>query len=478
MKNIHIKLSFLLLLAAFSCDDYFEPDPISFVSGDSYYTNDDELENGILSIYDGLQGENSTSFSDLRATQIEFILTEMRTDNTQSKNGGNEDSDFQQFEVYAVNIENFVVRNYYESMYNIIFRTHLVLDNLDAASDDRRGAFEGEAKFARAYVYFQLVRLFGDVPMPLRVITPQEEEISFTRIEKSIIYDQIIEDLEIAVKNLDNTHRTRASKAAAQALLAKVHLTLAGAEDTDAGNNYTAARLLCEEIINSGEFSLEANYSDVFYNEVNDGTGNSEVIFAINYVEDNPETSQNYSREWTDKGFRFFNFTTENIRNKYFERGETVRALFTESSNDPGTFFVTKYLPNGSILEQSGNDWIVLRYADVLLMYAEAVMGVNQTTGDALALDAYNSVRNRAGFTTPVNSISKSDLLEERRMELAYENHRFFDLFRFGAEVEVLSEHALEIGASFTSTDLLLPIPQNERNLSRGVLTQNPGYSN
>ncbi len=474
MKNILVRLSFLLLIAAFSCDDYLEPDPISFVSGDSYYSNDEELENGILSIYDGLQGVNSTSFNDLRATQIEFLLTEMRTDNTQSKNGGNEDSDFQQFEVYAVNPENFVVRNYYESMYNIIFRTHLVLDNLGAASEGKRGAFEGEAKFVRAYAYFQMIRLFGDVPMPLKVIRPDEEEIAFTRIEKSIIYEQIVEDLEIAIENLDNTYRTRASKAAAQALLAKVHLTLAGAENTDVGNNYTAARQLCEEIINSGEFSLESDYRDVFYNEVNSGAGNSEVIFAINYVEDNPETSQNYSREWTDKGFRFFNFTTENIRNKYFERGETVRALFTESGNDPGTFFVTKYLPNGSILEQSGNDWIVLRYADVLLMYAEAILGVNQATGDASALEAYNSVRARAGFTSPVISISKSDLLEERRMELAYENHRFFDLFRFDAEIDVLSAHAAEIGASFVNADLLLPIPQNEINLSRGLLTQNP----
>ncbi|MCG8386393.1 MAG: RagB/SusD family nutrient uptake outer membrane protein, partial [Cytophagales bacterium] len=228
MKFTVNKILFLALLMSFSCSDYLEPDPVSFISGDSFYSNDDELETGIFTIYDGLQGINDDQFDDLRSVQGEYMLTEMRSDNTKSRSGGNAESDFQQFEIYQIDVLNFVVRNYYESMYNVLHRIHLVLDNLDAASDERRAAFEGEAKFVRAYTYFQLVRLFGAVPMPLTQIRPEDEETSFTRIDENIIYAQMVEDLEIAIENLDDSFKTRASRSAARALLAKVYLTIAG----------------------------------------------------------------------------------------------------------------------------------------------------------------------------------------------------------------------------------------------------------
>ena len=474
MKFTVNKILFLALLISFSCSDYLEPDPVSFISGDSFYSNDDELETGIFTIYDGLQGINDDQFDDLRSVQGEYMLTEMRSDNTKSRSGGNAESDFQQFEIYQIDVLNFVVRNYYESMYNVLHRIHLVLDNLDAASDERRAAFEGEAKFVRAYTYFQLVRLFGAVPMPLTQIRPEDEETSFTRIDENIIYAQIVEDLEIAIENLDDSFKTRASRSAARALLAKVYLTIAGDPelnpDVQQTDGYLAARELCEAVINEGSFSLMPGYLEVFTNE-----RNAEIIWAIDFIPDNLETSQNFSLEWTDDGDRRLNYTTQNIRSVYAARGETERALFAPSEI-VGEFFVTKYLPDGGILEQAGNDWVVLRYADVLLMYVEAVLGGNQATGEPQALTLYNEVRARAGFTTPVTSISRNELLEERRMEFAFENQRFFDLVRFGVAGEVLSAHSEATGGDFVDTDLLLPIPQNEISLSRGLLEQNLGY--
>ena len=147
---------------------------------------------------------------------------------------------------------------------------------------------------------------------------------------------------------------------------------------------------------------------------------------------------------------------------------------------------MVKYLPNGDAAlgipavsidaRKGGNDWIVIRYADVLLMHVEAIMAGGNSTSVQAALDSFQLIRDRAGLTTPVLSISKQDLLDERRVELAFENHRFFDLIRFGEAQNVLSAYSTANNYGFTSTDLLLPIPQREINLSNGVMSQNPGY--
>ncbi|MEL7003119.1 MAG: RagB/SusD family nutrient uptake outer membrane protein [Bacteroidota bacterium] len=470
MKNRYTRILIILALAVITSCDYLEPEPISFISQEFFFTNDDELDVGILNIYDGLQGTNNQQISGFRSTQVEYMLTEMRSDNARARGGGDATSDFQQFEIYEVNTNNIIVQNYYESMYNVIFRANLILDNLGVASDERRGEFEGEAKFVRAYVYFQLVRLFGAVPMPLRVISPDDDAgIAFTRVATDVVYDQIVEDLQVAVENLDNEFKTRASKAAAQALLAKVYLTIASDGQTDL---YEEARLLCAEIIASGIYELEEDYLDVFTNEKND-----EIIFAIDYIENNQLTSQNFSWETSDLGDRRLNYTTANIRLTWEDREETVRDVRIRSEID-GQFMNSKYSTNNiSVPMQSGNDWVVLRYSDVLLMYVEAVLAGGGVTNDATAIAHYDAVRNRAGFLLPSQSITKEELLEERRIELSFENQRLFDLIRFNEAINILSAHSDATGGSFQNTDLLLPIPQNERNLSGDFnMPQNPGY--
>ena len=132
--------------------------------------------------------------------------------------------------------------------------------------------------------------------------------------------------------------------------------------------------------------------------------------------------------------------------------------------------------PTSSDPKLAGNDWIVVRYADVLLMHAEAIMAGGTETTDAFAINSFQQVRDRAGLTDVVTSISKQELLDERRVELAFENHRLFDLIRFEAAQDVLSAFSTDNNYGYSATDLLLPIPQREINLSNGVLKQNPGY--
>ncbi|MDO7173280.1 RagB/SusD family nutrient uptake outer membrane protein [Mariniflexile sp. AS56] len=475
-----------------SCSDFLEPVPGSSITTDNYYTTAEELETGLIGVYAAIKGINSNDKDENHGVQWEFYVTEMRSDNTSTKSPDSEDaSDAGQLESLNVLPTNNFVNNYYTSFFQVISRANVILANLDVVEDSAKAkAIEGEAKFLRAYAYFNLVRLFGDLPLIDRIIAPSETEIQFTRVGTNSIYELIVADLETAVSGLNNTYTTRASKPAAQALLAKVYLTMA------TPGSYLKAQLLCEEIINSTKYSLKSNFHDVFYTE-----RNSEIIFAIGYNSGVQDNSQIFSAEWMN--------AVGNTSGVNYVTTNAVAAIDTYGGSrisdsyrpDPLTLFggtiryqVTKYFPDGAsggsdgqtftgLPQLAGNDWIVLRYADVLLMRAEAILAGAIETSNGNAIDSYMQVRVRAGFnavTDRPSKLTKEALLIERRVEFAFENQRMFDLIRFGAAQSVLSVFADANGFNFASTDLLLPIPQNEINLSRSsstLMTQNPGYN-
>lgn len=482
--NIHImkKIKYIVVIligsVLTSCgDDFLEPVPSSGITTESYYTTEEEVETGLISIYDALQGVNSNDLNDNHAVMYEFYLTEMRSDNTRTKS---QEGEAAQFEFYNVESTNGIVANYYASFYSVIFRANVVLATLDVIEDPAKvKAFEAEAKFNRAYAYFNLVRLFGDVPLIDQVISPLDFETQYTRVETSIIYDLIVSDLLEAVEGLDDTYVTRASKSAAQAMLAKVYLTL---------GEHLSAQQLCEEIINSTNFSLQGNFNDIFYNE-----RNSEIIFAIGYESALTDDSQNFSSEWMNGVGRTsgVNYVTDEavvVLNDF--GGERTQYSYRIDPSQTTQNQVTKYLPNGesggddgktfvSDATLAGNDWIVLRYADVLLMHVEAIMAGGNSTSNGSALQSFQLVQDRAFPATAPNvksEVTKDELILERRVELAFENHRLFDLIRFGVAESVLSEFSAANGLGFTASDLLLPIPQREINLSKGLMSQNPGY--
>ena len=469
MKQLKYLALFFVGVFTTSCEsDFLEPELTSAINGGSYYNNATELETAVINMYDGLQGVNSTSANDNHATQVEFYLTEMRSDNTRTKA---QEGEAAQFESYAVEATNGIVADYYRSFYNVIFRANIVLENLDVVSGATAAQFEAEAKFVRAYAYFNLVRLYGAIPLVTSVIGPGDTDIAYTRASESDIYDLITADLTTAVAGGLGNNRTRASQAAAQALLAKVHLTR---------GNYAAARTLCESIVNSGRYSLEADFADVFYTE-----DNSETIFAIGY-ETGGIDSQNFSAEWLNAVGRTsgVNYVTADVRTAFDDIGGSRTAVsYRQDASQPQEYQVAKYFPNGELgpdyaadPTKAGNDWIVLRYADVLLMHVESILAGNNDTIDPAALASFQAVRNRAGLNTAVTIVTKELLLNERRVELAFENHRLFDLVRLGEAQGVLSAFSATNGYGFTTTDLLLPIPQIEIGLSKGSLTQNPGY--
>ncbi|MEM6700459.1 MAG: RagB/SusD family nutrient uptake outer membrane protein, partial [Bacteroidota bacterium] len=220
-------------------------------------------------MYDGLQGVNENTQSNWaeynRGIQFEYLVTEMRSDNTRSATTEGSKADFHRYLVNANNVE---VEDYYASMYEIIFRANSVLSFIDVADPANVDTYTGEAQFLRAYAYLNLVRLFGDIPLVTSTVNPDDESV-FMRVSVARIYEQIISDLSDAVSLLDNGgSKSRASKGAAQALLAKAYLS-------QPSPNYTEAQRLCEDVISGGEYSLLGNFNDVFYSERND-----ELIFV------------------------------------------------------------------------------------------------------------------------------------------------------------------------------------------------------
>lgn len=478
MKQIKFLLLLLIAVSITSCEDTFlSPELETGINADNYYKNDSEIETGILNIYDGIQGVNALKITNNNlnhGVQVEFYVTEMLSDNTQTKSSEGEAA---QFEMFSVQSTNGIVADYYRSYYNVIYRANLVLENLGNASASNMARYEAEAKFLRAYAYFNLVRLYGDIPLIDRVIAPLDTETSFTRVSTTQIYDLIVADLQNASANLvDGGSKDQASKAAAQGLLAKVYLTL---------GRYGEAQSLCEDIMDpSRGFALESNFKDIFYNE-----GNDEVIFSIGYISGSNDDSQNFSAEWLNAVGRTsgVNYVTADaIASLDANGGDRTQYSYREDGTQAGSYQVVKYLPDGDATlgipvtspdpTSGGNDWIVLRYADVVLMHVESILAGGASTTSSNAIASFQMIRDRAGLPTAVTSITKEELLEERRVELAFENQRLFDLKRFGLAQQVLSAFSTANGLGFTTTDLLLPIPQVEIGLSNGVLTQNPGY--
>lgn len=458
----------------YSCDtnEFLNPVPDTAVTAESYFQSDADVLSGIIGIYDAIQGVNeSTDGNDAdvnRGVQYEYLITEHRTDNTRSATLEGSRADFHRYLTDPDNQQN---EDYWASMYDIIFRVNNILDFIDVADEVNIAKYTAEAKFLRAYAYFNLVRLYNDVPLITEVVIPDDKETLFTRVASSTVYAQIVADLSEAESALDNTYKARASKAAAQGLLAKVLMS----QPTP---DYQRAQLLLEDVMSDG-FSLMSDFSDVFYSELND-----EIIFAIQYASGDPLESQGFSAEFTSavrQGRQDgLNMPEDNLIADLNTYGGDRTAI--SITNVQGSIEAAKYLPDGyewtedygGNARNAGNDWIILRYADILLMHVEAIMGTTGSTSNAAALDSFNQIRERANRPL-ATAVSKDDLLLERRVEFAFENQRWFDLQRFGVADQVLSAYAADMGyTDYTARALLLPIPAREINLSGGLLTQNP----
>jgi starch-binding outer membrane protein, SusD/RagB family len=407
---------------------------------------------------------------------------------------------------------NFIFNNIWSGHFNGIISANKAIDILTKSTIDAgtKNRLLGEARFLRGLYYFNLVRFFGGVPKITRVPAPSEgnsDELN-TRASAADIYTQVIEDLQFAVDNLPlkgdaATQVGRANKGAAQAFLAKVYLYQ---------KNWAKVLELTNAIIISNKYSLVTDYSLIFREKAVGGQGgnnNSESIFevqtGINVGENavSPLFSNGQGPRgrggWNDLGFGFNNPTSD--LSSAYEGGDTRRnatIIFINPTAVPpavstGTVLWDGYrIPSKDSVENDRYSYKayhspiaespqvsnnkdtkpknirLMRYAEVLLMYAEA----SAMTGQGDGVNKLNAVRSRSNLG--VTTLSQANVWKERRVELAMEADRFFDLVRQGRAGTVLRA----AGKPFVDNKHeLFPIPQAQRDLSGNRLTQNPNYN-
>ena len=333
-------------------------------------------------------------------------------------------------------------------------------------------------------MYFNLVRFFGDVPLILTEITDPLQGYDYGRTPAADVYAQIIKDLSEAEAILPATYTGadvgRATSGASKSLLGSVYLTQ---------KNYASALGKFKEVVDGGTYSLLPNYADLFKPA---NKNSKESIFEVQYKKGNIGEGSSYANSYapTNSGNAVIafggggnNIPTADLESSY-EPGDLRKAvsLATSYTNASGVkvdaYYIKKYADPPVVANDSEDDWYVLRYADVLLMYAETL---NETGKTADALTYLNQVRKRAGLankTITTQAEMRLALEQERRVELAFEGHRWFDLVRTDRAIPVLNAKAAAIGIKtpLTTNNLLFPIPQSQIDINPGKITQNLGY--
>jgi hypothetical protein len=486
-------LGSLTALSFASCDNFIAPDPTDVLAPENFYKSRADAISAVNSVYSQTQWVYFFYWYQSDVASDDILA---------SANFG---PDGHQLASYTFDPTLWSINEVWLNGYVTINRANIVLDRVPAIVMDttERNRVLGEAHYLRALMYWELVRMFGDVPL-LEHEAKTVAEARIPRTPAAQIYALIVSDLQTAIKDLPASYSGpdlgRATSGAAAALLAKVYLNQ---------NDYTNAARYAGQVMASGQYALNATWLDNF--RIASEFTNPESIFEINYGA--PEQTAGvvgsvqtlFSLPSGFPGGDAYGLMQVNpelialyAANDQRGNGATyMSSPYTDASGRTATWGV----PNGAAFhkwldetdskdmtarswQQMPNNWIIQRYADVLLIYAEAVnAGGAATNGSAEA--ALNEVRSRAGIPT-VSGLGSAALTDsirvERRREFAFEGQRWFDLSRWGIlDAVIRAKTTMMQTLQPGETDIhgvpsnLFPIPDGQIN-SNGQLTQNPGW--
>jgi hypothetical protein len=498
MKKLSI--IFLIFVLA-SCEkDFLQRSPIIGITQDNFYTTEADAYSAVNAAYAALQFELSPG------GHFRWFWGDIMSDD--SEKGGSGDNDAYELlllETFQGPVNTDLLEGEWSACFEGIYRANTVLEfippmEIDAAVKNQVIA---EAKFLRAWFFYNLVTIFGDVPKVDHLLAPSEYNMA--RSPKAEIWALIEKDLTEAAAVLplksgySQDDLGRVTKGAAQALLVKSYLWQ---------EKWPAAQTTAETIVNSGEYQLTPNYADIF---TSGGENNMESVFEIQYMNaSGGNWGKNNANEGTFsnvfqrargafEGYGF-NIPTQDFVDEYSKEGfedprlaSTVfrvgdamgdRGIFTkDATGQPFDFYNKKSFNNkseeapfGDPNPNGGSNDRVIRYADILLMHAEAAA---KNGNEAAAKISLNAVRARArGANTnilqPITSSGQiliDAIYRERRIELGMEGHRFFDLVRTGRAASVLGTLGYTQGVNN-----VFPIPQSQIQATNGAITQNNGY--
>lgn len=534
MKTKNIILS-VLLLSIWGCKDTFlEVDPKAEYFEDNFFKSNDQVFQGLVAAYDPLQW----SYIDGRWTST-VLLGEIWSDNANAGGGTETDQPgWQQIDDFSNTSQTLESATFWKKGYFGIYKASLVINNVDITLPILDTVlvrqYQAEAKFLRALYHFELVRAFG--PIPVITSSPDPADKNYPRNTLSEVYTQITKDLEEAIPLLPETYPDafvgRATKGAAQALLGKAYLYWADLLNDDVTKFDKAASALIE-VINGGNYDLVDDYNDLYAF----GTANTiESVFEIQYTNEVPEgwdspfesisgnmivqlcgvrslcaTHPNYAPGWG------FMLPTNSLSDHFFpddvyrkratiitefdlaleaggacsiDQGDQNQADYTGMWQRKYANYKNYTAPNGGdpVMTKDANQPYI-RYAEVLLMYAEAL--VRGTGADADAHTYINMVRERAfgpgnndgNYRTSQDLMTDEGLtlLEviwyERRAELAGEGDRWFDLVRSGRAAASLFPNNDLRATNFSEQSMYLPAPQVDVDFTGGIITPYPDAS-
>lgn len=485
MKKI-LLLSIFAASCMISCSKKFiEINPVSTVSVDLVYKTDKDFSDAVTAVYAVYQAEyaNFWQYGDVRGDD--------------AKNGLVSNLSVSDMDKFILNNDADILTSSWRNYYKIIDRANTVLAKIAPADVNvvkNKNRYIGEAKFLRALAYFNLVRIFGDVPLTTTPITVDATYKTGRKKTDSIYSSLIIPDLLDAETKLPNlytgTEVGRATKGAAKSLLGKVYLTV---------HDFAKAEPKLQEVTALG-YALLPRYNDLFDYTKNEH--HAEYIFDIEYEEGINEGSiftTQFSLSFqgggvlatimasyyglpaagggdqgspTDQLFNAFE-AADQRKGISAAKGLTVNGVYTPISTTGIGSFTLKYMVPMLKANDSRANWKVIRYADVLLMYAEAL---NENGKSAEALTWLNRVRTRAGVATYAG-LNQDDTREkiylERRLELSMEGHRWFDLVRTGRAYATMAP----LGMKPYMT--IFPVPQAQVEIihDASIFPQNPGYN-
>ncbi len=470
----------LIVAGAAGCDT-LEKDPLPNVTPETFFENADDAESALVAAYDAIQ-DGGLYGLDLN------VVGEMPSDNVSSTNG-----DVTPIGNMTWSPTSSQVQNIFRQSYVGITRANAVIENVPRIDMNpaRRGQIVGEAHWLRALHYFNLARIYGGVPLRTAVVKTGDPAVTaIGRATLDETYAQVLADLDAAeplvAADLGSPALTRgrATRGAVQALRARVLLTR---------RDWAGAQAAAQAVLSSSLYSLAPSFDALW-----PPNNNPESIFEVQY-NSNPDAGfvlpdvvlpappATYS-------FPKFNIPTDeliafadtaNDRRWAYNGQSNVSFIHRPGGGNDGGNFVYKWRSNPSFFNSPDN-YVVLRLADVKLMFAEAS---NEAGGpNAAALQQLNDVRQRAGLPAltladlPTQQAFRDEVDRQRRLELAFEGERWFDLVRYARHEQAGGAHAVtaldiieQVRGTRNENYLVFPIPQAELN-NNPAIVQNPGY--
>jgi len=452
MKRYHLLLfAFLGLLAFSSCEDELDIEPTNGVDFDEAITDVQSLNRAALGAYSALQ--NSDYYG------LRYLLYQgVYADNLQHRGTFTTDVEVSTRRIRASNLQ---IADTWESIYVAINRANIVIRAAQQLELDEavRNQYIAEMRFLRALAHFDLLKVFGGVPVMTEAVTTIPEIQSQGRSSEAEVYNAIISDLQFAEENLGEPISNapfRAGGLTATALLARVYL--------QQGNNALAAQK-AGEVLSSGQFELMPSFGDVFVRE-----GNNELLLELNFTTFDPNELGTAS-DPTTSGQRFY--LRQDFFDLFAESAELGDERFAETTSfENNRNRLIKY----SDVAENADNVPILRLAEMYLIRAEALarLGAPGAAADPQVLADINAIRTRAGLPAIsglTNAQALDEILLQRRFEFVGEGLRFMDLKRYNLTCEALG-FCEEDQEAFRN---LWPIPLQQIEVNPN-LTQNPGY--